>query len=188
MSDDILPAALAQGLRQEAQRRWEDSLFRAATVGPTLAKRHATDIRGDSIHWLHAHDTQTDISGFHAWAASVQTLLNREFFIGLKWLECHFARYGSGAGYTRHVDQHVASSARKISLVLYLNPDWQQGDGGELCIYDTHNPEHETARIAPRMGRLMLFRSDLIPHAVLPCSRARWSLTGWFRSDDPLQH
>ncbi|MCB5362560.1 2OG-Fe(II) oxygenase [Pusillimonas sp. CC-YST705] len=185
MSDDILPAALAQGLRQEAQRRWESGLFRTATVGPTLAKRQDTDIRGDSICWLQAHDVQADITAFHDWAVRTQGLLNREFFIGLRWLECHFARYGSGAGYTRHVDQHVASSARKISLVLYLNPDWQQGDGGELCIYHPESPDTEQVRIAPRMGRLMLFRSDLIPHAVLPCSSARWSLTGWFRSDEP---
>lgn len=185
MSDDMLPAALAQGLRQEAQRRWEGGGFRPATVGPALAKRRDLDIRGDNICWLNAHDAQADIAAFHTWSARVQQSLNHEFFIGLKWLECHFARYGSGAGYTRHVDQHVASSARKISLVLYLNPEWQTGDGGELCIYDPQNTDDEIARIAPRMGRLMLFRSDLIPHAVLPCSSARWSLTGWFRSDDP---
>ncbi len=185
MSDDILPAALAQGLRREAQKRWESGCFRPATVGPTLAKRYDTDIRGDSICWLDPRDAQADVAGFQAWSAGIQASLNREFFIGLKWLECHFACYGSGAGYTRHVDQHVASSARKISLVLYLNPDWQDGDGGELCIYDPQAPDTEIARIAPRMGRLMLFRSDLIPHAVLPCSRTRWSLTGWFRSDSP---
>ncbi len=184
MSDDILPAALAQGLRQEAQHRWESGGFRPATVGSALAKRHDTDIRGDSICWLNPQDAQTDIARFHAWADDLQTLLNREFFIGLKWLECHFARYDSGAGYTRHVDQHVASSARKISLVLYLNPDWRDGDGGELCIYDPQT-NAEAACIAPRMGRLMLFRSDAVPHAVLPCSRTRWSLTGWFRSDTP---
>src|SRR3546814_5029992 len=32
-------------------------------------------------------------------------------------------------------------------------------------------------------GRLVVFRSDLIPHEVMPCSQPRWSLTGWFRSD-----
>jgi len=34
-------------------------------------------------------------------------------------------------------------------------------------------------------ARLVIFRSDLIPHEVLPCRQARWSLTGWLRSDEP---
>lgn len=186
MSDDILPAALTHGLLAQARERWQNAHFKPATVGPVLAKRRDTDIRGDTIHWLDRHDPQADVHEFMTWSQLLQTTLNREFFIGLKWLECHFAHYEPGAGYTRHVDQHVASSARKISLVLYLNPSWQSGDGGELCIYDPTQPEAEIARIAPVMGRLMLFRSDLTPHAVLPCSQPRWSLTGWFRSDDAL--
>ena len=65
-----------------------------------------------------------------------------------------------------------------ISFVLYLNADWQPGHGGELAIYP---PEGEVPLlvIPPKMGRLAVFRSELIPHAVLPTAVDRYAITGW---------
>ncbi len=45
-----------------------------------------------------------------------------------------------GSKYPRHVDNvqgiHVGSNdLRKLTAILYLNPDWTSGDGGELRIY-----------------------------------------------------
>lgn len=186
VSDDIIPAELAHHLLAEGQQRWEAGQFHEARVGDAQAPQRDTRIRGDAIQWLADHDPAPACAQFLHWSTELQTALNRHFFLGLKRLECHFARYGSGAGYATHVDQHQGTSHRKISMVLYLNPDWQAGDGGELCIYDPDAPATEIARVAPAMGRIALFRSDTIPHAVLPCTRTRWSLTGWFRNDDIL--
>jgi SM-20-related protein len=185
VADDALPASLAQELRLEALKRWQEGLFHPAHIGSQLANRRDAGIRGDNICWLEAGDPHPSVAGFYAWAAQLQSLLNREFFLGLKWLECQFARYDCGAGYARHVDQHTASPARKISVVLYFNPDWQPAHGGELCLYEPDSPNTEIMRIEPRLGRLAVFRSDTIPHAVLPSLSERWSLTGWFRSDHP---
>lgn len=184
VSDDIIPAELAHRLLTEGKHRWETGLFHPARIGRSLMQQRNTDIRGDTICWLEDTDPHPACIDFQHWFSELQTLLNRYFFLGLKRLECHYARYGSGAGYARHIDQHRDTSYRKISMVLYLNDSWQAGDGGELCIYDPASPDTEIARIAPLMGRLALFRADTIPHAVLPCQRARWSLTGWFRTDD----
>ena len=81
------------------------------------------------------------------------------------------------------MDQHRDQPHRKLSLVLYLNPQWDTAGQGELCLYDPQDGNRELARILPQPGRLVLFRSDLFPHEVLPCTQARWSLTGWFRTD-----
>ncbi|HAJ18613.1 MAG TPA: hypothetical protein DCL95_00870 [Rhodospirillaceae bacterium] len=42
--------------------------------------------------------------------------------------------------------------------------------------------EHAT-RLIPAPGRLVVFRSDLVWHEVLPGRKPRWSLTGWLRDD-----
>lgn len=184
VSDDIIPAELAHRLLAEGHHRWEEGFFHAAQIGRSLSQQRIAGIRGDTICWLDDTDPHPASIDFRLWFTALQSTLNRYFYLGLKRLECHYARYDSGAGYARHIDQHRDTSDRKISMVLYLNESWQTGDGGELCIYDPATPEREIARIPPLMGRLALFRSDTIPHAVLPCARTRWSLTGWFRTDD----
>lgn len=36
-------------------------------------------------------------------------------------------------------------------MIMYLNANWQEGDGGELVIYK----ENETVKIAPSLGRMV---------------------------------
>ena len=62
--------------------------------------------------------------------------LNREAFLGLFELELHYAWYPPGAGYARHVDQPRGGTQRQVSLVLYLNAEWQPLAGGALRIFD----------------------------------------------------
>lgn len=186
VSDDIFPPGLAHRLRAEGEQRWEQEQFHTAGIGRLKSHELNTAIRGDAICWLETHDPQPGSQAFQQRAAQLQHELNRYFFAGLRWMECHYARYGSGAGYARHVDQHIDSPHRKFSLILYLNPGWTGADGGELAIYDPKHPETEIARILPLSGRLAIFRSELIPHAVLPCQQPRWSVTGWFRTDDTV--
>jgi SM-20-related protein len=183
VSDDIFPAELAHQLRAEGEKRWQQGHFHVARIGRLQSQELNTAIRGDTICWLETDDPYPAGLAFQQWAAQLQNELNRYFFAGLRRMECHYARYGSGAGYAQHIDQHVDSPHRKLSLVLYLNPEWADTDGGELAIYDSENPGTEITRVLPLSGRLVIFRSELTPHAVLPCQRPRWSLTGWFRTD-----
>src|SRR5690606_40913567 len=90
----------------------------------------------------------------------------------------------SGAGYSRHLDRFKDNPLRTVSVVLYLNSQWQPGDGGELRL---HLPEG-SVDVAPRAGTLAVFMSDSILHEVLPARRQRASLVGWFRRrpDNPL--
>ena len=54
--------------------------------------------------------------------------------------------------------------------------------GGQLRMYLKNEPQEELQYdVQPTGGCLVVFLSGEIPHEVLPASRERLSLTGWFR-------
>lgn len=184
--DGLLPSGLPATLLDSARQAWHDGHFREAAVGHGTGKVHNPAIRGDAILWIEPDTTCPARQWFLAWADTMQRRLNEQLFLGLNNAEFHFARYPAGGGYRRHLDQHRGQPNRRISLVLYLNPEWQPADGGELVVYCPANPEREIHRVVPQAGRLALFRSDIIWHAVQPALQPRWSLTGWFRTDHQM--
>ncbi|HEU4430348.1 MAG TPA: 2OG-Fe(II) oxygenase [Myxococcota bacterium] len=108
-------------------------------------------------------------------------MLNRELFLGLVALEAHYACYGAGAGYARHVDRFRDDDTRAISLVLYLNDAWRDDDGGALRLFASDDAREPALVVAPRGGTLVAMRSDTIAHEVLPALRERWSIAAWLR-------
>ncbi len=179
MLENFFPEAFLQSLLTRAQTLWQEGQFQAAKVGRGAQQQKAAEIRSDAILWLELEDPQwQDLRGE---IDQLKRDLNETFYLGVQRFECHLARYAEGQFYDRHIDQSESGKnqpeARVLSFVLYLNPNWTPGDGGELCLFHK-GPE---IRIEPRWGRLMLFRSDTVPHAVMKSSRERWSLTGWFR-------
>jgi len=68
---------------------------------------------------------------------------------------------------------------RIVSSVTYLTPDWNDSDAGHLVLYD--GDELEIQRVLPQAGTLVLFMSEDIPHEVLPPTRPRSSIAGWYR-------
>lgn len=63
-----------------------------------------------------------------------------------------------------------------ISMLVYLNENWKEGDGGELRVY----PEgKEFITIPPINNRCVMFRSDVLIHEVLVSHAPRKSITGW---------
>lgn len=61
-------------------------------------------------------------------------------------------------------------------MLIYLNEDWKQGDGGELKIYQDDGNEILTEPIAMR---LLMFKSDTVEHEEMLTNVPRKSLTGW---------
>jgi SM-20-related protein len=110
--------------------------------------------------------------------------LNRHLFLGLFDYECHYAYYPPGAFYRKHVDAFKGDTNRILSAVLYLNPIWEPQDGGELVLYS--NQEELLESILPSYGKLVLFLSQDFPHEVLPVSKSRYSIAGWFRVNSNL--
>ncbi|NYT45378.1 2OG-Fe(II) oxygenase [Alcaligenaceae bacterium] len=186
VSDELISPELHHGLLSSCRQHWDAGDFKPAAVGKGKALARHPRIRNDSIYWIEAEQAQGPVRQFLDWTETLRGQLNRELFAGLKSTEFHFARYPQGGAYKKHLDQHKGQAHRSISLVLYLNQTWTDDDGGQLCLYATDDNTRELARVLPQAGRLVLFRSDLVPHAVLPCSQTRWSLSGWFRTDATL--
>jgi SM-20-related protein len=101
--------------------------------------------------------------------------LNRALFLSLKDVEVHQTVYPIGSYYKRHLDQFKKDDARKLSVILYLNKNWTEENGGQLRIY-TNDQYFDVLPIA---GRLVCFRSDALEHEVMPATRERLSITGW---------
>lgn len=86
---------------------------------------------------------------------------------------------GFGGSYTMHTDQGTAAGGAGQTLMLtalfYLNPDWEEGDGGELRIFPYPHPNE---KIPPREGRAVLFEPRMV-HDVLPNYKKRFCFTLW---------
>jgi SM-20-related protein len=75
---------------------------------------------------------------------------------------------------------------RRVTCILYLNPDWKIVDGGALRLYLDNEDLQRYQDIYPYAGRLVVFLSDRFYHEVLPATRERYSITGWFRQRDDI--
>ena len=84
---------------------------------------------------------------------------------------------GRGGCFPCHYDNSGPPSKRSITCLVYLNPDWKEGDGGELVLMPFLMPE---IVIAPLMCRAVFFRSDLVLHSVRPAFADRFCFTIWF--------
>ncbi len=173
--DDLLPAGLAEGLLAHLKALPE---FRPAGIG--REDRHTRDrrIRSDHICWL--DPVGPDTRAWFDWIEALRLDLNRQLLLGLFDYECHYAWYPPGAFYRRHSDAFRGGANRVLTTILYLNPEWQADDGGELLIY-RDDEAHPLMTVIPRMGRMVFFLSEEFPHEVREARRQRYSLTGWFR-------
>lgn len=157
--------------------------FRAAGIGRDQVFQRDVTVRSDRIRWL---DPQAPAQGeLLARVEQLRLVLNRELLLGLFDYEAHFAHYDAGAFYQRHRDTFASAAIddakprRIVSTVLYLNDDWDAGDGGELVLYDTD--DSELRRVLPQAGTAVFFLSEEFPHEVLPARRERYSIAGWLR-------
>lgn len=174
--EQSLSESLIQGLIDNLDRQQRS--LKPAGVGRQGDYQRNQEVRGDSIQWLEAGDPA--VTEFLCWMDTLRLELNRRLFLGLFDYECHYAVYSPGAFYQKHLDAFRGSPGRKLSTVLYLNPDWDPMAGGELVLYDEAG-EDELLRLAPECGRLVLFLSEDFPHEVLPATQLRQSIAGWFR-------
>lgn len=174
--DDLLPRSTACGLLTDLTDL-DKALFRRAAIGRAAHSHVNDDIRTDRIFWLESGSEHAAL--YLAAMDELRTALNRALFLGLFDYECHWAYYPPGAFYRRHIDAFRGSSNRRLSTVLYLNANWQSGDGGELVLYHPVTGEFVVS-VAPRLGTMAVFLSEEFPHEVLPARMPRFSVTGWF--------
>lgn len=136
-----------------------------------------SQIRGDKTRWI---DTQCPIG--LQYLHSIENLgvfLNRQYYLGIRRAEAHYAFYKQGMGYLWHKDNRKNERHRIISAVFYLNEDWQEQDGGHLMLIDKQEQQHS---IIPKANRLIIFDSDLL-HQVAITQKPRYSIATWLRGD-----
>ena len=89
---------------------------------------------------------------------------------------------GSGGGFPCHYDNPGAPSKRFLTCILYLNPEWREGDGGELVVTPFLG---RSVKIRPTHNRLAVFYSDRVLHSVNPSTASdRFCLTVWIDAKD----
>jgi SM-20-related protein len=169
----------AAAMRVEAEALLAQGAFRAAGVGRGV--RYREDIRGDQVLWLDAEKMPQAHRFVDAELERLRQAINAATYLGLYEFEGHFAAYAPGASYARHLDQFQQSQDRLVSVVLYLNSDWADEDGGELRMYVDGPHGEKIISVAPQAGTLVCFLSEKVPHEVATARRTRLSLTGWFR-------
>ncbi|MEZ1317580.1 2OG-Fe(II) oxygenase [Pseudomonas fluorescens] len=173
----FLPMDLTRALAAECRKRAAEGELAPAAVGrgPTSEIREA--IRGDRIQWIEPGQAPA-CDRYLALMDSLREAINRSLFLGLEDFESHFALYPPGAFYLKHLDRFRDDDRRAVSAVLYLNEAWLPQEGGQLRMYLKDRGEYD---VLPTGGCLVVFLSGEVPHEVLPATRDRLSLTGWFR-------
>lgn len=170
--DAFLPEEFLQNLTQFFRNR--ESGMQPAKVGQASVEKRVPEIRSDMTYWLD-RSRDEELNFFFLLIEEVMERLKHELFLSLQGYEFHMAMYPAGGFYKPHLDQFDARSNRMISMILYLNDNWQPGDGGELRIHKNN----DLIDVQPLLNRLVLFRSDVVLHEVLPAHRTRRSITGW---------
>ena len=179
---DGLSAASSRRLMRECEDACAQGEFRKARVGRGSSTEVRAEIRGDQVLWLEPNGTSIEQIAYLAELELLRLALNRRFFLGLFDFEGHFAIYPEGAFYKPHLDRHASTSERIITVILYLNPDWQPGDGGELKLWTTSGEKSGAFKlIEPRLGTMVCFLAGDFWHEVMPANKTRMSITGWFR-------
>ena len=192
--DNFLPQTTVVALANEISTLNDAALMHEAGTGQTLVTINK-NLRGDFIYWLNEADASVAQQTYLDQMEMLRLGLNQHLYLGLFALESHLALYPIGASYKKHIDRFktnntrtIDQAVRQISCILYLNQDWLVEDGGHLRLYLNHECEKTDAPhidiahldIAPVGGRLVMFLSDTFYHEVLPATRSRISLTGWF--------
>lgn len=179
---DFLSSHVVMGLRTDSQILRTSGHMRRAGVGQGARFSQNPDLRGDEIHWLDEHAADAHQRAYFASLESLRQEINRSLSLGLFEFEGHFAVYPAGAYYRKHLDQFQQDNRRSLTCILYLNDSWCEEDGGQLRLYLNGEDPADYRDVFPAGGTLVTFLSSRFWHEVLPATRERMSLTGWYKT------
>lgn len=175
-ADEWMLPSEALTIRSHLLDTYRTKVFKPAGVGKSHDHQVDSRVRGDHIHWIDESKTLPEVGAFFTKMRQLSEYLNRTCYLGIKDIEAHLTVYPPGTYYERHLDQFQYDDHRKLTFIYYLNPIWQPSDGGQLVIYQS---DGTSKQFMPLLNRLVIFRSELLEHEVLPTQRERCSLTGW---------
>ena len=177
ISENFLSESLSKNLEENLVRLDSGNQLLSAGTGNDVRVTHNKLFRSDVIYWLdRKHNDQYENDFFDLMDEFV-SYLNSTCYTGITGYEFHYTLYAAGSFYKKHLDQFRNNDSRKYSMIMYLNKNWKQADGGELCI---HHEDH-LQKIAPINGKAVFFKSSEMEHEVLIANKARMSITGWLK-------
>jgi hypothetical protein len=185
--DNFLGPTQSALVRKACVKMDEDGLLQDSNMGKGNTKWASKKSRGDRLLWLTSIDPKDVPDPIRKCIRSLQavqkSLIKEVPHLNLgKRISIQLACYpGNGTGYVRHTDafrnNNPNETKRKITALYYMNPDWEEAHGGQLRAY--YDKPEKYWDVEPKMDRLLLFRSDIVPHEVLPSHAMRYALTCW---------
>lgn len=178
--NDFIDPVTVNGLSLNIQALHELGRMKASGIGNKSDFQQNANIRGDKINWIDEQSSNPFELIYLKKMAQFILYLNKTCFTSIKSFESHYASYEKLSFYQRHKDQFNSEKGRKFSIVLYLNEDWTEQDGGVLSLY----PENKAPiNIAPLGGRMVFFKSDEMQHEVhASFTRERNSIAAWLKN------
>ncbi|HEV7782089.1 MAG TPA: 2OG-Fe(II) oxygenase [Chitinophagaceae bacterium] len=177
IDSSFLTGELSRGLRENIVQLQRDDLMQPAGIGNKDIKDPLQKTRNDKIYWMDKKHTNVFEQEFLALAENFIDHLNSTCYTGINSYEFHYAVYEEGSYYKRHTDQFQDNDNRKYSLISYLNEDWLEEDGGQLCVYQQEGVQ----KIVPHSRTAVFFKSDEMEHEVTMANRSRMSISGWLK-------
>ena len=181
--DNLVPLELAEKTATEIQGSYQiPGKFTPGKLsfGAMNKVRSLDGIRGDSVMWLDGSSDESvflsqiakqmnklALSLYHANGVAMNRISKSKIMVS-----CYD---GNGKAYKRHIDS-VQEGSLKLTLIYYLNKDYEERYGGCLRIHK----DSGTLDISPELGKLVIFRSDKLVHEVLPVYNQRFAFTTWY--------
>jgi len=177
IADHFLSESLAAHLKENLGNLFKDQLLLSAGTGNESVVSHDKLVRSDKIYWLDRKHNDIHENNFFDLMDSFVSYLNSTCYTGITGYEFHYTLYEKGSFYKKHLDQFRNNGSRQYSMIMYLNSDWQEIDGGELRIYHGDILQN----ISPVNGKSVFFKSSELEHEVLLTTTNRMSITGWLK-------
>mmetsp|Transcript_72922 Transcript_72922/g.173711 ORF Transcript_72922/g.173711 Transcript_72922/m.173711 type:complete len:644 (-) Transcript_72922:11-1942(-) len=172
---DLQPAGLVNGkLSDMASAKYADTATRGDVVGW---------FEGNQAEWPHGRQLENYLLKLGTVVSELGKLIPELATITSRSKAMAACYPGEGARYVAHVDndgKHPHCRTRVLTALMYLNPEWQPGDGGELAVLSQLDKGVQRKVVEPLAGRLLLFWSDWrVPHEVLAAWKPRYAVTVW---------
>ena len=177
ITEHFLSDALAKHLKENLNILYAQKQLLYAGTGNDTLVLHDKLVRSDAIYWLDRKHNDPYENEFFDLMDEFVSHLNSTCYTGITGYEFHYALYEKGSFYKKHFDQFKNTASRQYSLIMYLNDDWQEVDGGQLCIH--HHDRLQN--ISPNNGKSVFFKSSELEHEVLITNKVRLSITGWLK-------
>lgn len=177
ITEHFLSDTLSKHLKENLNILYAQKQLLYAGTGNEKLVLHNKLVRSDAIYWLDRRHNDQYENEFFDLMDDFVSHLNSTCYTGITGYEFHYALYEKGSFYKKHLDQFKNTDSRQYSLIMYLNDDWNEEDGGQLCV---HHQNH-LQNISPNNGKSVFFKSSELEHEVLLTNKIRLSITGWLK-------